>query len=401
MLGAAAAAFLSAATNLLLVQATPLDGKHTATTVVWGQTTFAPFVSTSLAPSLAPTAEPGATPFLRASGVVEASMTVLLTTFEDCIWLIPFVAQASSRRVALVHGLIFVITYVFLALLTCLLSLALQESLSTVLQDNDAVLEAIGAFLCWILAAVLFFRDWKKEMEYIQQNRRPTSIIIPIDELSVDIDCYNNGGGSQEEGSAFGSLGDRGNSGQDRSELYSKRQSTQRRPHRRMPSDLTMDDIIDRQGAKQCEQDDETNPLVREISERNDLQVMRSYAAQPLTIITLTVLGGVDEISYFPALIVGEVFTVPELCLGTLLASLVLLAGIECIIARLPQCLIVLEHLPVYAVVTLFAFVLTLHGVWVLASDTITDQIQEQWKNATETFALEQADNSDAPCCRR
>lgn len=46
------------------------------------------------------------------------------------------------------------------------------------------------------------------------------------------------------------------------------------------------------------------------------------------TVISLTTLGALDELSYFPALIVGNIFTPLEICPGTLLAALIILGVI-------------------------------------------------------------------------
>jgi hypothetical protein len=88
-------------------------------------------------------------------------------------------------------------------------------------------------------------------------------------------------------------------------------------------------------------------------------------SSQPWTVVSLTTLGFLDEISYFPALILGHIFSVWELVLGTLLAGILMLA-IQVFLAT--QCKPLMDFLndrvPLYGIITVFATILTLHLLW-------------------------------------
>jgi hypothetical protein len=72
-----------------------------------------------------------------------------------------------------------------------------------------------------------------------------------------------------------------------------------------------------------------------------------------------------DEISYFKALILGHVFSIWELVLGTLLAGILMLA-IQVFLAT--QCKPFMDFLddrvPFYVIIAVFATILTLHLLW-------------------------------------
>ena len=91
-----------------------------------------------------------------------------------------------------------------------------------------------------------------------------------------------------------------------------------------------------------------------------------------MVVASLTALGFLDEISYFPTLIVGNVFTVVELLLGTLLAGLIVL-GIQVFLFR--QCKPLMdfldERVPLYAIIACFAVVLTGRLVWDIHTSSI------------------------------
>ncbi len=77
-------------------------------------------------------------------------------------------------------------------------------------------------------------------------------------------------------------------------------------------------------------------------------------------IISLTTLGALDEISYFPALIMGKIFTPFELCTGAFFASIIILIVINFFLARFKPLVDWLDSIPLYGIVGMFAIVLTL-----------------------------------------
>lgn len=86
--------------------------------------------------------------------------------------------------------------------------------------------------------------------------------------------------------------------------------------------------------------------------------------ASPWTVIALTTLGALDEISYFPALVLGHVFTAWQLCLGTLLAAMTMLVIVICFLQPFQPIMNWLDRIPLYGIVAIFATVLTISTWW-------------------------------------
>ena len=80
----------------------------------------------------------------------------------------------------------------------------------------------------------------------------------------------------------------------------------------------------------------------------------------PWTVISLTFLGALDEISYFPALLVGGVFTWWELCLGTFFAACLILVIISLFLSQCQPLIKWLDSIPLYGIVGMFAIALTI-----------------------------------------
>ena len=238
-------------------------------------------------------------------GLLEATLTILVTTLEDCVWLVPLVAQASDAKIAFAHAFIFVATFIGLSITVCAVALALKEGLSQQLKSADIILEATGATLCWVLAGYFYYKAWSKKRARQRQREQ--------EELRHADTEY---------------------------------------------------------GAVAAIVDQELQGLAKpEVTGGSfDPSEARSDTIQAWTIISLTIAGSLDEISYFPGLIVGKIFTPTELILGTLLVSLIILAMVDLLVRRCTRCLHVLDQIPLYAVIGLFAILLTLEVAWDLVT---------------------------------
>lgn len=80
----------------------------------------------------------------------------------------------------------------------------------------------------------------------------------------------------------------------------------------------------------------------------------------PWTVISLTFLGALDEISYFPALLVGHVFTGWDLCIGTFVAASLILLVVTAFLSQCRPLMEWLDSIPLYGIVGMFAIVLTI-----------------------------------------
>lgn len=230
--------------------------------------------------------------WLRLSRLFGATATIIVTTLQDCVFLVPFVLNAPNTRIAIIHAVVFVSSFVILSAVVGLLTLILDQALAEFVEGRDYVFGIIGASLCWVFAAYLYYRSWRERQE------QGTQIAGEQERLSDDDEKY----GAIEE-------------------------------------------------QKETPGDD----LDTHLSEQE---------AHPWMLVSLTVLGALDEISYFPGLILGGIFTVPELCLGTMLASLCILIIVLFFLAPCSSMLSLLERIPLYGIVAFFAILLSLQVVW-------------------------------------
>lgn len=259
-------------------------------------------------------------PVISLPGLLEATATIFLTTLEDCIWLVAFVAQAPDRRLAIINGCVFVLTFCSMTVITCVLALALDKSLSQFIETNDFVFQTIGAAFCWILAGILYYKAWRSMQRKRQSTPTPPSTVLVKE-------------------------------GEEPSETYSYGAVEDQRDFDRCESSLSYDD------GETAAIWSELPPTLRSVS-----------SSQQWVVVSLTLLGSIDEIAYFPGLVVGQIFTVTELCLGSLMAALMILFLVDVLVRHCRMCLFVLDQIPIYAVVTFFALVLSLQVIYELAN---------------------------------
>jgi len=251
--------------------------------------------------------------------LVGAAVTILLTTLEDGVWLVPLVLKASSFTIAGIHAVTFVVTFTLLSLSIGLVTtFAMEQAAADNLQDQGVLFSAAGAALCWLIAGILYLRAWMKrrrrQREQAERRRlseaETAALFAPVDS-SRQIDTH------EEPLAVYRSVESGDNDNGD---------------------------------ADQPGQEDE-------------------HRLQICLVISLTVVGAIDEVSYFPALIVGDVFSVAELTLGTILASLSILLIVCVALAPCGPVLDFLDSIPLYVVVFVFAILLTVQSIWEYAGE--------------------------------
>jgi hypothetical protein len=84
-----------------------------------------------------------------------------------------------------------------------------------------------------------------------------------------------------------------------------------------------------------------------------------SSTPSPLAVVSFTALGALDEVSYFPSLLLGGIFTPFDLCLGTLFAAIIVLIVVTVFLSQFKPVLDFLDRIPLYGIVAVFATVLT------------------------------------------
>jgi hypothetical protein len=78
-----------------------------------------------------------------------------------------------------------------------------------------------------------------------------------------------------------------------------------------------------------------------------------------LAVVSFTTLGTLDEVSYFPSLLLGGMFTPFDLCLGTFFAAIIVLIVVTVFLSQCKPVLDFLDRIPLYGIVAVFATVLT------------------------------------------
>ena len=245
-------------------------------------------------------------------GLVGATLTVLVTTLDDSVWLLPFVGASSlSLNARLVHAGVFLLILEGLAIACCLVAVAIRAGFASTMsaEQLELKLEFLAVLICWALSAGFFLkklhkkRQWQQKQEQQANNKKKESASMEITLESFEKTTYGS---------------------------------------------------VSRQDAEKGHEDDE----------EGEWQNIPS-SQQPWTVVTLTSVGFIDEMSYFPALIVGNAFSAWELCIGTLLAGLLMLC-IQVFLAK--QCKPLIDFLdnrvPLYGIIALFATILTLHWIW-------------------------------------
>jgi hypothetical protein len=229
-----------------------------------------------------------------------ASVTVFLTTLEDTLWLVPLL-NPNHFILAVSHALLYILTFTLLSLSIGVLTLFITRSAVDNLENQDVVLSVAGACFCWIVAAILYYKAWQKRLRRVKIQEENESTNDDEEE------CFTTA--SETYGAAATSSS----------------------------------------GA------DEVDALT-EVDEPPKFQLW--------LVVTLTVIGAIDEVSYFPGLIAGGIFSVAELTLGTTIASVMILLIVCVFLAPCQPVLDFLDQIPLYFFVSIFAIILTADAVW-------------------------------------
>jgi hypothetical protein len=260
------------------------------------------------------------------TGIAGATGLVLLTTLDDCVWLVPFVAAAPTRRIATLHALTFLLTLEALAIVLSIGTFVVvvagttrkggQDVVVVVEKEElDPLLAIIAAILCWILAGYLIFKKWQKQRRKRQQRN------------SID----NNDTAQKTSVDYYGAI----------------------------PLDDDSSPDTSSRGVLLLVEDNNSNNTSEPTT-----TAAPSSAHQPGIVMSLTFLGFLDEVAYFPSLILGHIFSAVELCVGSLLAGLIMVGIVTICLAPCRPFIEWLDtHVKMYGVVTIFAIVLTIQIV--------------------------------------
>ena len=228
---------------------------------------------------------------------------VAATTADDAIWLVPYTSPKLPICTRLIHGALFVATLEVLVCICVAVASGLQWAVSDG-KDAEILLGSIGAGTCWIIAAGLYIKKWLK-------RRRRAAAQCELQRATT------------HRMSNYGSVSEDDDSNKQQQQVH--------------------DDL---EAPLACEDLHEDN---------DDDRIQLSVWA----VVSFTFLGALDEISYFPSLILGGLFTPLDLCLGTFFAACIILVVVTLFLSKCKPLLDWLDSIPLYSIVGTFAVVLT------------------------------------------
>jgi hypothetical protein len=278
------------------------------------------------------------------TGIFGATATILVTTLDDCVWLVPYLAGNSSNRiVVLQHAFLFAITLICLTTLVGYGTLFVQlhsiswiraatvndshSSEDIITSDTtklyDILAGAFGATLCWTFAGYFYCKSVRKRRRKRQKQ---------------ELDAVASSNASTD---------------------YTDIQSSTTTPL----ITGTSHDTINLYGSttEHVSLTSEAAPSCETNGNESGIGMM---TAQPWSVVALTITGALDEVSYFPALIVGKVFTVTELIIAACFTVGIMLLIVTQFLSKCRPLLQCLDRIPLYGIITLFAIILTIDVVW-------------------------------------
>ena len=251
--------------------------------------------------------------------IVAATLMVAATTADDAIWLVPYTSPSLPACTRLVHGALFVFTLELLVCCCIAVASWLQWAVSTThdgsnidsssesIWNEEVILGSIGAGICYTIALVLYIRKWLK------RRRRRNEEHLSLHRASTK-KISNKYGAIIEESSQ---------------------------------EDLDHEESESIHGDERDEEDD-TVPS----------------RPSPWAVISFTALGALDEVSYFPSLLLGKLFTPLDLIVGSFFAACIILVVVTLFLSQCKPVLDWLDRIPLYGIVFSFALALTTEVVF-------------------------------------
>jgi uncharacterized membrane protein YciS (DUF1049 family) len=280
--------------------------------------------------------------------LVVSTTTIFVTTLEDSIWLVSFCVNASTVQIGLIHVIIYIVSFTMLSLLICLTTTIVlllsyiststttttidgtnnnNTTSSTLLTPDELInkysvlTSAIGAALCWVLFGFFYYKAQqklkKKQLKMMKKHNEDTvNLETNIDNESITL-LVNDNSTATTVSNNYGALEN---------------------------NKITVPDT----------DDDDNRPSISSV--------------HFWTVVSLTTLGALDEVTYFPSLILANIFTPAELIIGTTIAACLILLVVYCFLSPFKPILRFLDKIPTYGVIGMFAILLTIEVLWDLLS---------------------------------
>mmetsp|Transcript_13132 Transcript_13132/g.17180 ORF Transcript_13132/g.17180 Transcript_13132/m.17180 type:complete len:114 (+) Transcript_13132:122-463(+) len=88
-----------------------------------------------------------------------ATLTVLVTTLDDSVWLIPYVTKSPF---GIIHAFAFLLALLGLSIACCILSISIKKGLDFDEEKSSFRLQLIAVVFCWSLAFFLLLQKLVK-----------------------------------------------------------------------------------------------------------------------------------------------------------------------------------------------------------------------------------------------
>jgi hypothetical protein len=216
-----------------------------------------------------------------------------------------------------IHALTFILTLQFVVVLSIILSNATKLVVNKKIGDT---LPFVGATLAWLIAVYLYVRTIMKKRrrrKKEEESEKMKTNVAVLKEESIAIKLDGGGYGSADnKGSNEGSYEDSGIVASSSSSSSSS-------------------------SSKFFKVDDKLGPV---------------------TVFTLTLMGALDELTYFPSVLIGGTFTGVDLAIGAFVSCTVILIVIAYLLSTFKPILELMDKIPLYGVVAVFATILTVEA---------------------------------------
>lgn len=188
--------------------------------------------------------------------------------------------------------------------------------------DEKFILELAGAIICWVLAIGLYIKKLIKR----SKRKREKAAALALSEKN-----------SSQVGDGIG----------------------ERQPLLHEISETGTDMAVKGNDSMvNVEEGEDASGSILSTSERSERDIPTTPSIW--MVMSLTTLGALDEISYFPTLLMGDVFSPYELLLGTFLASVLILMIVLLYLRKMKPVVDFLDSIPLYGIVGMFALILTI-----------------------------------------
>jgi len=285
-------------------------------------------------------------------GVISAAGLIFVTTADDAVWLVPYLSPARFTRGAIfAHALSFIFTLqvlVWSLAIVCKLAHAGVASSSS-FSDADDVAARVGCALAWIISFYFTGKAYQKAQRKRQAlvlkqaaanagagtdtsgMRSTTYTPIPTNNAAAEERGQGGGGPSPDQAApaAYGSM-DVGRA--------------------------TEEDVLE---ASLGANADGGNDAAGGVAGAGGAQRRGVSCATISSCLWMTLVGSLDEVSYFPSLLLTHTYSVWQLSAGAFMACVAIVSAVTLARVFCAPWLQIFDRIPLYVVTLLFAVYMT------------------------------------------